>query len=682
MSLPSGYKRLEYIRSSGTQYINTNLSMASGFRAEIDIEFTSLASSILSCVIGAHNDSSPYGRNFLAAQTSLFQIGMGDGYYNFGSPTTGEKYHIDFSNVYGNAYCKINGIGQTLSEAATGTNSYSVNTLYLLAVHGGESWFQKVSGNTYHCKIYSTEGTLVRDYIPCQTTAGEIGLWDDVNSVFYGNAGTGTFTAGPVIAIAAAASEVTELEYISSSNTQYISSAINPNQDTRLDLRVSSTQTGSHTIAGTDVSWTGNGFAIGVGFAHFGTETANISGMNDGNTHDISLNKNVLSVGGEVKHTFSSQTFSIGYSLALFANNRAESIQEITEMNLHACQIYDDGTLIRDYISAKLSDGTVGLYDKLHGLLYINMGTGTFTAGPEVGVLTPANFRLSTSTATTATLAWDAVDGATGYKLYRDGDLIATITDTSYTDAIQPFTPYAYTLTAYNDSGESDPATISVQIIIPPETPSNFRAFSASMTAISLAWDAVTGADSYQLKRDGAVIYTGPFPSYTDSGLTAETAYTYTLSAVNTAGSSAETTLEATTTQIILVTDRAQADVTAQNAKGTYSAIDLIRVGEAVQYLADILEGLGYACPVAPKLDWKETDWPTSSTMERYLQDVETLRGQFQQLETTPETPKNVDKLTYLSANDIEQILMDINGALQRMETALFYSGEIYCGEV
>ena len=198
MSLPNRYKRLEYIQSTGTQYINTNLSMTSGFRAEIDIKFTSLASSKLSCIIGAHNDSSPYGRNFLAAQTSLFQIGMGDGYYNCGSPTTGEKYHIDFSNVYGNAYCKINGIGQTLSEAATGTNSYSVNTLYLLAVHGGEYWFQKVSGNTYYCKIYSTEGTLVRDYIPCQTTFGEIGLWDDVNGVFYGNAGTGTFTAGPV----------------------------------------------------------------------------------------------------------------------------------------------------------------------------------------------------------------------------------------------------------------------------------------------------------------------------------------------------------------------------------------------------------------------------------------------------------------------------------------------------
>ena len=50
----------------------------------------------------------------------------------------------------------------------------------------------------YSCQIYDN-GTLVRDFVPCQTTDGTIGLWDDVNSVFYGNAGTGTFTAGPEI---------------------------------------------------------------------------------------------------------------------------------------------------------------------------------------------------------------------------------------------------------------------------------------------------------------------------------------------------------------------------------------------------------------------------------------------------------------------------------------------------
>ena len=201
------------------------------------------------------------------------------------------------------------------------------------------------------------------------------------------------------------------------------------------------------------------------------------------------------------------------------------------------------------------------------------------------------------------------------------------------------------------------------------------------MTAISLAWDAVTGADSYQLKRNGSVIYSGEGTSYTDSGLTAETAYTYTLSAVNTTGSSAETMLEAATTQFILVTDRTSADVTAQNAKGTYNAADLNRVGEAMNYVADRLRSAGYDPHISPKTDWKETDWPTPQTMERYLRDVSTLRGLLSQMETTPNVPKSMANLTHLTANDIEQILMDLNDSITRLKAAMFYAGEIYSGE-
>lgn len=51
---------------------------------------------------------------------------------------------------------------------------------------------------TYWSQI-KISGSIVRDYIPCKNPDGTVGLWDDVNSVFYGNAGTGAFTAGPEI---------------------------------------------------------------------------------------------------------------------------------------------------------------------------------------------------------------------------------------------------------------------------------------------------------------------------------------------------------------------------------------------------------------------------------------------------------------------------------------------------
>ena len=60
------------------------------------------------------------------------------------------------------------------------------------------SSFSKLSGRVYGFKIYKN-GTLVRDFIPCKNASGAVGLWDRVHSVFYANAGTGAFIAGPEI---------------------------------------------------------------------------------------------------------------------------------------------------------------------------------------------------------------------------------------------------------------------------------------------------------------------------------------------------------------------------------------------------------------------------------------------------------------------------------------------------
>lgn len=66
--------------------------------------------------------------------------------------------------------------------------------LYLFACDGGS--VQCVKARMYACKLYS-DGTLVRDYVPCIDPAGAAGLYDLVGGRFYGSAGTGTFTAGP-----------------------------------------------------------------------------------------------------------------------------------------------------------------------------------------------------------------------------------------------------------------------------------------------------------------------------------------------------------------------------------------------------------------------------------------------------------------------------------------------------
>ena len=198
MSLPSGYKRLEYIQSSGTQYIDTGLSAPTGMRVQCDVELTSLRSG-LNMLFGSHDASDPYYRNYLAASSNgSWEIGAyGTG--TFGSVTTGRKYNIDVCTISGSLSAKIDGTAYAIGNIAPSTKRSDLN-VYLFALNfaGGLLWS---SMKLYGAKIYldAAGSSPARDFIPCKNASGVVGLWDDANSKFYTNAGTGVFTAGPEV---------------------------------------------------------------------------------------------------------------------------------------------------------------------------------------------------------------------------------------------------------------------------------------------------------------------------------------------------------------------------------------------------------------------------------------------------------------------------------------------------
>lgn len=81
---------------------------------------------------------------------------------------------------------------------------------------------------------------------------------------------------------------------------------------------------------------------------------------------------------------------------------------------------------------------------------------------PLVPPATPSNFRQTDKTYFAIGLAWDAASGADGYKLYKEGALLSTQTGTTYTDdGLRPNESYTYTLTAYNDDGDSGTVTLT-----------------------------------------------------------------------------------------------------------------------------------------------------------------------------------------------------------------------------
>ena len=115
---------------------------------------------------------------------------------------------------------------------------------------------------------------------------------------------------------------------------------------------------------------------------------------------------------------------------------------------------------------------------------------------------------------------------------------------------------------------------------------------------------------------------------------------------------------------------------------GHYNATDLNRVCGAVQYVAERLRTIGYAINIAPKTDWTISDIPRAAQMERYLQDVTTIRAALTLGPTVPPVPGDMDGLTVTEANNIERILLDVEAAINRISAAWFYSGELYGGEV
>ncbi|WP_406716237.1 chitinase [Streptomyces althioticus] len=78
---------------------------------------------------------------------------------------------------------------------------------------------------------------------------------------------------------------------------------------------------------------------------------------------------------------------------------------------------------------------------------------------------TPGGLTVSGTTATSATLTWNAVSGATGYTVYRDGTRVTAVTGTSATvTGLAASTSYSFQVAAANAAGESaKSAAVSVR---------------------------------------------------------------------------------------------------------------------------------------------------------------------------------------------------------------------------
>lgn len=189
--LPTGYTELEYIQSSGSQYINTGVLASNHVDVIADMD--------------VQNDSPQYGAIFGCHETNLmFFLFFYDGYGGNGAWTADyitDRYIVGGKKTGRTTYALNGGeaaivAGQSIVLPATPFQG--AFPLFIFAINREGILSNGCAAKLFSMQIYA-EDVLVRDFVPCQNPSGNVGLYDLVGGQFYGNAGSGAFTSGPEV---------------------------------------------------------------------------------------------------------------------------------------------------------------------------------------------------------------------------------------------------------------------------------------------------------------------------------------------------------------------------------------------------------------------------------------------------------------------------------------------------
>lgn len=194
--LPDGYTQVEYLESTGTQYIDTEYYPNNLTDLECKFMFNQFTGNIATTVFGVR-DSDGSVRQFLMSVSSgvLWIInGLNNRSVNSVRPVVNTEYIIRITpqEAYWNG-TKI----LTMNNSVADCPNYS---MYMFGrhVHAGSGFSNQLFGKIYYLKIYEAD-VLVRNFIPCINQSNVAGMYDTVNDVFYTNAGSGTFNVGSVV---------------------------------------------------------------------------------------------------------------------------------------------------------------------------------------------------------------------------------------------------------------------------------------------------------------------------------------------------------------------------------------------------------------------------------------------------------------------------------------------------
>lgn len=726
MKLPSGYKRLAYIQSSGTQYVDTEYVPNSNTKVVADVQFLSKPTDH-AAVFGARSSNTLQYWVYYRYSVDSYAYRYGEGNTDVRIPhdATARVTVTTEANVV-----TVNGETGTATEA---TFTAPCN-MTLFAINNNGSLQYQSTLRLYSCKIYDN-GTLVRDYVPCLNPSGVAGLYDLVNGKFYGNAGTGTFAVGRRVYDE---SEIAKLAYIESNGTQYVDTDFKPNNNTKVVASVQfATEPTTHSAifgargSNTAQCWAYYDYIDKRYTGRVGTDAYGVTiPFKATDRALVTLDKNTLFVNDQ-KIVAANETFTSPYALWLFCTNNYNQVQYPGAFKLYSCKIYDNSVLVRDYYPAMV-DGLVGLWDAVSGILYTDATGGTFAYGRKVygesdvqlleyiestgeqyvdtGLITAArNMKIISDVMFKGATGARQLMGANAayyfgisadgyYEVGTEGSVKAS---TSTFDAIEfeRIASSGSTLKVNGAAAASRAVTTTNNdpiylFALGDEDGTNMYFCSCKLKQTNIYLAGVLAREYHPAIADGAVglwdALTGEFypnagtgvfisgPAIVTESPIATLIYDRDISDYNRAEYLAALDYRDMTEE-----ERAEWDA---DPKGAYNASDLNRVESTVKYLAGELKGVepelkeyaaerdvhwdtifappydGTEINPSTKTNWQKSDDPKPSDMTRYLGNVKLLRGAIDY--ATDELPESVEEITWSGANAIERALMGLDSAI------------------
>ena len=351
-TVPSGLVELEYIESTGTQYIDTEFKPNGNSGIIIDYQQIGTIES-QDALFGARQTTSQAAfAMWLSSDQTYPQYGNVS--YNTKPISITNNTRLIYKLDKGKASCGNNIVSFNQSSFSSNCN------LTLFAMNTKDTIdSRRVSGKLYSCKIYDND-ILIRNFIPAKRISdGKCGLWDKVNFKFYTDESGGNFTAGAEKTAIAAIG--TPLEYIQSSGTQYINSNFIPKATTRTIMKAEPTAWSAWSaFFGTRNESTptaSQAYIAAIPTAtsyrsdYFGSsltaETPTVIQITN-----IDKNKNICSF-NNIMITNTSSTVNTTTNMFLLALNDVGTAKYFLSAKLYSCQIYDGNTLVRDFIPVK-----------------------------------------------------------------------------------------------------------------------------------------------------------------------------------------------------------------------------------------------------------------------------------------------------------------------------------------